>query len=388
MFYLIIVYVLCVTAAILDTAMAKPGSIDSNKDQRRINIATICMLIYIAGFRNTGGSDIWVYGIIYENAPKLGEFFENYKILDDKYYLFGVDKGYVFVNSMMKTLGFTYFGYNFCHSLVCISLMYFCTRKYTNNFGIVILVVLYKLFFYDFFISLRQTITIAVFFFMIGDIEKKHPARYFLLCLCCYWIHAAAIVLFAVYFVRYLKLSKKMIIVLNVIFIPTILLSVLNTPVLKLFEIILSWDIFGTEVIAEKAAGLLETAPESSINWLHTAEYFGMMFLLLVNFDDIKKEYPQSDIIIKMFLCLLPIFTIFRNYEILTRWKDYFTISYGFIFSWLAGINNRRCRKMVLCFVCIWVGIGYFRYIHMFDGGTFKSYFPVRGLVELYNLPF
>ncbi len=388
MFYLLMVFALCVVATILDTAMTKPGRIDSSADQRKINIATICLLIYIAGFRNMGGTDLYVYAIAYNNAPKLGEFFEYYAVLDEKFFLFGLDRGYVFINSFMKTIGFTYYGFNFCHSLFCFILIYIGTRRYTNNFSIVIMVLLYKMFFYDFFVSLRQTITIAIFFCMLGDIEKKHPMRYFLMCLLCYWIHAASIVLFAVYFVRYIKLSKNLITVLNAIFIPTLFISALNLPVLKIFEGVLNWNIFGSEEIVEKATGLITDDPNVGIDWLHTAEYFGMMFLLLLNYDDIKREYPQSDMMIKLFLCLLPIFTIFRNYVILTRWKDYFTISYGFIFSWLAYINNKRSRLTVLLLVIIWTAIGYFRYINVFDGGAFYNYFPIQGLVDFYNLPF
>ncbi|MBR5156071.1 MAG: EpsG family protein [Clostridia bacterium] len=388
MFYLVILFVLCATAIMIDIGMAKPGIPDSSRDQKWLNFATVCLLIYIAGFRNMGGSDFSIYATIYANSPDLKDFFEDYAYLHDHYFLLGIDKGYVFINSLMKTIGFTYFGYNFIHSCVCFLLVYFGTRKYTNNFSIVIMVLLYKMFFYDFFISLRQTITIAVFLSMLGDIEKKHPVRYFLLCIFCYWIHAASIVLFVVYFVRYLKLSQKTIILLNVIFIPTLLLSILNVPVLKIFDTILDWDIFGSDVIAEKAAGLLQGDVETGINWLHTIEYFGMMFLLTLTFDDIKETFPQSDMMIKLFLCLLPIFTLFRNYEILTRWKDYFTISYGFLFSYLAGIQNRRYRRAVMYFVILWVGIGFFRYINVFDEGIFRSYFPVRGMVDLYKRPF
>lgn len=388
MFYLSILFTLCAIALMIDVGMTKPGIPDSNRDQRWLNIATVGLLIYYAGFRNVGGTDFGIYAVIYNNTPKLGEFFENYADLHDKYYLFGMDKGYVFINSLLKTIGFTYFGFNFLHALICFLMLYFGTRKYTNNFSIVIMVILYKMFFYDFFVSLRQTITIAVFFLMLGDIEKKHPVRYFIMCIFCYWIHAAAIVLFAVYFVRYLKLSKNTIIMLNVIFIPTLLISVLNIPVLTVFDAILGMDIFGSEVIAGKAEGLINADETSGINWLHTIEYFGMMFLLMLTYDDIKAEFPQSDMMIKLFLCLLPIFTLFRNYDILTRWKDYFTISYGFILSYIAGIRDRKYRRAVMYFVILWVGFGYFRFIHLFDNGLLENYFPVRGYVDLFNRPF
>ncbi len=388
MFYLVIIFVLCVTATLLDTSMSKSDLKHSTLDQRILNIATICMLIYYAGFRNIGGTDFATYGMIYDNSPGLLDFFKHYKEIDELYYVFGADRGYIFVNSFMKTIGFTYFGYNLCHSLFCIMTIYWCTRKYTDNFSIVIMVILYKMFFYDFCISLRQTITIAIFFYMLNEIENKRAVRYYLLCFLCYWIHAAASVLFVVYFIKDIKLSKNTILIWNAIFLPTLLLSALNIPVLKVFEGMLEWDIFTTDVVADKAARLIGEQAASAINWLHTAEYFLIMLLLILTFDDIQKEYPQSDTMIKLFLCLLPIFTLFRNYEILTRWKDYFTISYGFILSWLAGIKDGNYRRWVVVCVCLWVGFGYFRFINLFDGGVYKYYYPIRGLVELYVRPF
>ncbi len=388
MLYLIIIFVLCTTAVVIDSGMAKPGLNQSTQEQKVLNLAIVCMLIYIAGFRNMGGTDFSVYNIVYNNAPELPDFIKYYESLDDRYFIFGMDRGYIFVNSVMNTLGFSYYGYNLCHSLFCFAMIYFCTRKYTNNFSVVIMVILYKMFFYDFFISLRQTITIAIFFYMLRDIEDEKPIRYYLLCLLCYWIHAAAIVLFVVYFIKNIKLSAKTIIILNIIFLPTLFLSALNVPVLKAFEGILEWENFGSEEIAGKAESLINEEGGMGINWLHTAEYFLIMFLVIWKYDEIVKKYPQADIIIKLFLCLLPIFTLFRNYLILTRWKDYFTITYGFILSYYMEIDDRKYRKWAVWGICLWVGFGYFRYINVFDGGAFYNYFPVRGLVDLWNKPF
>ena len=385
MYYLIVLFAICVIALIIDVGMTKKDTYISTKDQRILNILTGSVIIYFVGFRNMGGTDFSVYSLVYSYSPKFENFFEQYDFLEDQYYLFGMDKGYIFINSIIKSLGFTFFGFNLVHSVFCIGLMYFATRKYTNNYSVVIMIVLYKMFFYDFCVSLRQTITIAIFFAMLKDMEKKHFLRYFLLCFFCYWVHAASIVLFVLYFLRYLKLSKKTIIVLNVIFIPTLALSVFNVPILKIFDVILSWDIFGTENIADKAYNLIEGTAESGINWLHTIEYFLIMFLLITFYDDIASEFPNSDIMIKLFLCLLPIFTLFRNYEILTRWKDYFTISYGFILSYLAGIKNHKYRVEVLLISVLWCGFGFFRFMILFDNGAFMRYMPLRKYVRIFT---
>jgi len=298
MTYLSVLFAICSFAVIIDMGMTKPGIPVSSKDQQKFNILVVAVLIYFAGFRNMGGTDFNVYYRIFSASPYFSEFFDKYDTLQDNYYLYGADQGYIFINSVVKSMGFTYFGYNFIHSLFCIGMMYFCTRKYTNNYSIVIMIVLYKMFFYDFCISLRQTITIALFFCMLTDIENKRPIRYFALCVLCYWIHAAAIILFVVYFIGYVKLSRKKIVLLNVVFIPTILLSIFNVPVLKMFNSILGWDIFATEQIADKASNLITGIGDNGINWIHTIEYFGIMLLLIIFHDEIVKEFPNSEIMI------------------------------------------------------------------------------------------
>jgi len=384
MLYLAVLFALCILALMIDSGMTKVGVIDSNKDQRILDTVLVGLLILCAGLRNTGGTDFQVYARIYAVVPTLGEFIENFDVIYDKYYVYGADKGYLIINSIFKTLGFTYYGYNFMHSLLTISAIYLFTRRFTNNFAMVVMVMMYKMFFYDFFVSLRQTITIAIFMGMLADIEKKHWVRYYIMCCVCYYIHAAASVLFLVYFVRYIKLSKGALLLLNAIFLPTLVLSALNVPVLSIFDYVLDWNVFSSDQIANKASNLLSGTSENGINWLHTIEYFGIMFVMTWFYDDIAEEFPNSEMMIKMFICLLPIFTLFRNYEILTRWKDYFTISYGFIFAYLSGIREKKYQSLIMVVLVLWCGFGYLRYITLFDKGLLKYYIPVYR----YGVPF
>ena len=370
------VFVVCVFAMLFEIKLSEHNRVfESNKQQRIVNIITICILIVVAGMRNVGGTDFNVYRISYNNTPKLLDFFRYFNSIDDRYNVFGMERGYLFCCSLCKTIGLSYYGFIFCHSLFVISVLYFVTREYTNNFTIVIFIFLYKMFFYDVFISMRQTLTIAVFMFMIKDIERQNWKRYYILWFLCYLTHNSSMMLAAVYFVGRLKLSKKMLIRLNIIFIPMIIISYLNLPVLRFLEPILNFNLFSTEKTQEKAANLIMSGNEQeSINWLHTIEYLGIMFFLVKFYDEIKEVFPRSDIMIKMFICLLPIFTLFRNYILLTRIKDYFTISYGFILSYLCMIRQGRFKQLVCLATIGWCGFGYFRYINAFDGGALKNY--------------
>ena len=94
---------------------------------------------------------------------------------------------------------------------------------------------------------------------------------------------------------------------LNIIFLPTLILSAMKLPVLRVFEPILELEIFSTDEVFLKTEQLIMGESLTAINWLHTAEYFLLMALLIFFFYRIKEANPECDTMIKLFLCLLPI---------------------------------------------------------------------------------
>lgn len=382
MFFWISVYAVCVICLTLDCLFVRKydtgvGQMQkSTKDQRIVYLIAIAVLAVIAGMRNVGGTDFGIYRTIYNNVPRLDSFVKYYNSLDDRYVTFGVERAYLFANSFFKTLHFSYYGYIFVQAAFIIFTTYFALRKYTGEFMLVVMVFLYKFYFYNTFISLRQPITIAIFFIMLRFMEKRKILPYMLLALLAFYFHTAAVVLFPLYFLNRVKVTRRLIIVLNAIFLPTLILSAMDVPVLRVFEPILELEIFSTDEIFRKTENLIMGESITAINWLHTAEYFLIMLLLLFFFHRIKEANPECDTMIKLFLCLLPIFTLCRNYEILTRIKDYFTISYGFIISYIAAIQKGKYRFITYVLTALWCGFGFFRFIILFDGGAMLRYKP------------
>ena len=226
--------------------------------------------------------------------------------------------------------------------------------------------------FYDTFISLRQTLTIAIFFVSLRFIENKKIIPYFLCCLLAVSFHNGALILFLVYFINKVKLTKKRLIILNCIFIPTILISILNIPILSYFQGFI--NIFSSETAIEKATNLINASPASGIGILHTFEYLAIMFLVIVNYSKIIKQDKNAEFIIKLFVILLPLFTLFRGYEILTREKDYFLFTYAVILGYLCKMYNKRYSFVIQTVVTIVCFLGFFRYIVIFDDGGLLPY--------------
>lgn len=355
-------------------------------DKKYIEITTVVLLCIISGTRYLlGGTDYYLYNQVYNNLPTIKEFVANFNHLYDYYKTYNFEVGYLFFNSLFKTFGFNYFGFTLIHSIIFYSCLYKGLKRYSYNFNLLILVFLYKMFFYNTFISMRQSIALAIFFVSMHFIEERKFTKYILSCLFAMLFHNSALFLFPLYLIHYIELSKKRIIIANIIFIPTILVSYFNLPVIKLFSFILV--VFKNSIAFDKASKLINGDTFSSIGIFHTFEYLLIMFLIIVYYDKIIKISIHSEFIIKMFLILLPIFTLFRGYEILTRIKDYLTLTYAIILGYLCLMQNKEKRFVVQIGTIIICAYGFFRFILLFDHGAMLPYqsYLLKGIGIFYN---
>lgn len=365
MYFYIGIFIFCTIMFILNNL------IKEQKGKKIFEIVTLILLCIISGTRYyLGGTDYYVYKNMFEVIPTIGNF--NFSTVHDIYGTFGAEKGYLFFCSIIKTVGFNFFGFTLIHSIIFYTCMYIGLKKYTKNFNLLIIIFLYKMFFYDTFISLRQTITIAIFFVSIHFIENKKTVPYFLCCLLAVTFHNGALLLFVIYFINKVKLTKKRLIILNCIFIPTILISMLNIPILASFQNFI--NLFNTETAMQKASNLINSSVTGGISYLYTIEYFIIMFFIIINYSKIIEQDEHSEFIIKLFLILLPLFTMFRGYEILTREKDYFLFTYAIILDYLSRIKNKKYSVLIQTTVIGVCFLGFYRFIVLFDNGGLIPY--------------
>lgn len=366
MFFYVALFIFCVLMLIFNDL------IKEQKQKKIFEIITLIVLCIISGTRYyLGGTDYEIYKNMFEVLPNIFNF--DFSTVHNIYGVFGAEKGYLFFNSIVKTIGFNFFGFTLIHSIIFYTCMYIGLKRYTNNFNLLIIIFLYKMFFYDTFISLRQTMTIAIFFISLRFIENKKIIPYFLLCLLAVTFHNGALILFLVYFINKFQLTKKRLIILNCIFIPTIVISMLNIPILSSFQWFI--DIFNTETATQKASNLINSSVTSGISYLHTIEYFAIMFLVIMNYSKIiNQDNKHAEFIIKIFVILLPLFTLFRGYEILTREKDYFIFSYAIILGYLCKIYNKKYNLIIQMIVTLVCFFGFCRFIILFDNGDMIPY--------------
>lgn len=364
MWFYILLFIFCVIMLVINDQV-------KYEDKKYLEIFTLIILILVSGTRyNLGGTDYYVYKSVYDSIPTLTDFFRSFSNLHSSYLTYGFETGYLFINSFIKSLGFNFYGFTLWHSIFFYVSMYMGLKRYSWNFNLLIIVFLYKLFFYNTFISMRQSITLGIFFLSLKYIEKKQPVKYYALILIAAQFHNAAWILMVVYFINYINISRKKIIALNILFIPTILISHLN--ILAPFNFTIDW--FSNPIAASKASNLVWNESSSSISLLHTIEYFLLMILLIYFYKKIVNKYPQSKFVIKIFLLLLPIFTLFRNYAILTRIKDYFVLTYAVLIDYISRIGNKTKKAYFLIPTIAICAFGFFRFIILFDGGAMIPY--------------
>lgn len=361
------------------------------KNERKvIKLLVLILLIFLSGTRYyMGGSDVFVYENVYNGVPSVGVVL--------RYMLTGVnlgvnenyEVGYLLICSIIKSLHFSYFGFLLVFTCIFYVLMVKGLEEFTPSWSAFFAVFMYKLMFYNTFISIRQGFTMAVFCCSLKYLRDNKPIKYFLCCYIAFLIHRGAIFLFVLYFVRFIPVSKKTVGGIALAFLPTwFIRGFVNIG--GLIDSVIS--IIG---FAQKSEGWAELTEPISI--IHTLECYIVVILVVVFFDKImsNKRKKEATLAIQLFMAAIPIFTLLSNWIVMTRVKDYVVLMYGVLFGYMIDskdncvLTEQEARKrlmyggrmkvsknrifislgiVVLCY------IGMMRYVMVFDGGVLKNF--------------
>lgn len=338
--------------------------------KRRVEIYVVIILALFSGLRyEVGGADYFAYLTIFEQCPDLSVFIRDFNYIDE-YFLISYERGYLLLNSIFKTVGLNYQGLVLFHSLFFFICLYVGLRKYCDCLLLVIFVFLYKMYFWDVFVLLRQSMAVGLFLCSMHLIEEKKPFRYFLMILISITFHRSALILFPLYFLSYIKMKRNYILYANFVFGPTLLLVLIGVDFFSYLAPILE-PLLGEHGMYDNKMGRIVTGAyggENRVNFLNYIEYMVLSVLVFVHYDTIVK-HRSGQFVLKLFLMLVPIFTIFSGNEVVGRFREYFILSYGLILVYLSA--NLLRYKWILYFATILVCfLGYMRFLVRFDNGT------------------
>lgn len=340
-------------------------STNNTKYKKILAITTMIILCVISGTRfNTGGSDYFAYKNIYNNI-KLMPFWKG--IIETSKYS-GFESGFCFYMSVIKLIGFNYYGFTLINSVVFYILFYKVLKKYDYNINFILILFLYKIFFYNTFISLRQPIAILIFWLSLDYLKEKKYIKYFLMCTLAFTFHKAAIILYFVPLVTHFKISKKT----YIIFLVTCLfLYAINFSSIINMKSILDIFFANDQVTMDKAEGYAEVGSGMSVFYIF--ESYLIAILIGLKYNEIYNYDDKSSFFIKLFLCVIPFYTVFSGFAIVTRFKDFFFLAYPILITYIAK-SQKKIAPYIYLFTIIICFYGYIRYLNNFDGGAFLNY--------------
>lgn len=370
MIFNILLFMFCIAMCFLNAI------IKNDNVKKYIEIITLIVLCIISGTRyNIGGSDYGVYKQIFEKSPVL--FKSSIDVSLKVFESIGVEIGYLFFNSIVKTLGFNFYGLTLIHSIFFYTCMYIGLKKYVKNFNFFIIIFLYKLFYYNTFISMRQSIAIAIFFLVFKYIEERKFFKYAFGCILAFLFHNSAIILLPIYFINKLTITKKKYAIIMIVGVIFLILNVTNVLVVNPQNILLK--MFNGNDRAILKLDLYFNASTEDLNIIHSLEFYLIGVIIYIFFDRLSQnteneKYANFKSIIKFYIILVPVFTIFRTWGIVTRIKDYFIFTYAVILYCIIKLNKRKYELLVYVCVIIISFYGYIRFITRFNKGVFLNY--------------
>lgn len=334
--------------------------IASLRQKKIVDFMMFAILCIVSAMHGIGGADWEVYLSAYNRCPDIFEYLRDMKYWHDN--IFNFEYGYLFIISLIKTLGFNFNAYIVIQNIVFYSLMYVGLKRYTRHWGLVLLIFMYKMFIYDTFVSMRQPITIVGLFLIMKYIYERQGFRYFLCATLLFTVHNGALILFPLYLITYFKLTKKRLITLSILFLPTILIA--QSGAFNALNTLMA--------LINQAKGEGYSDSTGTLNIAYTLEYYLLLYFVIKNYNKLI-QLKYGEFMIKIFLVVLPIVTLFSNVLILRRELDYFFVVYGIIGGYLCDVLPKMKFVILTCFILISY-YGFSRYLYNFAQGGMIPY--------------
>ncbi len=334
----------------------------------------IFALAMLSGTRyQLGGYDYRNYEYMFQLAPNLNNFNITDYIKTNG--LIGNDIGWTLINSVTKSLGFNFYGLTVIVAFFFWFSLYFVLKGYMQNINIFVVIAVYKYLLDVSFIYMRQSVAVALFAISLNFILKRKILPYMLIILFAATIHFSAIILFPIYWINKIKITKTRLEWYTFIFSMSFILVILHIDVSSLFSVFSHFiSGSGSQKVSEAAASNLYGDTNILSSALHLAEFLVVDILLIKKFDIIDLNNDKQVLMIKLFMILLPIYSMFSGSPIMVRYGFYFIFTYAVIINLL--ISRIDLSKKIFWFVLLTLisFIGMYKFVISFDDGADYQY--------------
>lgn len=340
---------------------------------RMISIILLIGLCLITGTRYfMGGYDIINYSNFFQTTPTLNVLPLRELLIEKG--IIGGDIGYLLINSFIKTIGFSFFGFTLIVAIFFYSSIYITFKKYINNFTLFLVFFFYKSFLDVTFVYMRQSIAIALFFLSLKYLDNRKFFKYALIIVIASTVHFSAIILLILIPLKQLKITRKILIIYSVILTLSYIITYYNINIVSYIYPFFDFLKGTANMKLESAAGLNSLYESSKTNILHLVEFLVIDAILIYSFDSIDVTDSKKDTAIKLFLCLLPIFSIFAGQEIFIRMKYYLILSYPLVLEYSFVKFDKVKITVIVLVASVLCYFGMLKFAMQFDGGVMLNY--------------
>lgn len=360
--------------SIATLGMIISGIINSRFIRNTLAIAIICMLVFLSGTRyHLGGYDYANYDYMFQNAPTL----DNLHLIEYIRHsgLIGTDIGWTLINSVVKSLGFNFYGLTLFVALFFWFTMFTVLKSYMVNVNVFIVIAMYKYLLDVSFIYMRQSIAVAIFLISLKYILRRQFGNYLILIILAATVHFSAMVLLPIYWICQIKISKRGLILYSICFSLSFLLVIFKVNIASFFSVFS--NIFsgsGSQKITEAASGNLYGEAGILSSTVHLFEFLVIDYFLIKNFDDFNPKDSKKMLIIKLYMILLPIYSIFATSAIMVRYGFYFLFTYAVIIDALVSKKSIVNKIYLYVLIAIVSFAGMYKFVVGFDNGADWEY--------------
>lgn len=355
-------YIILILLALLCAAT----DVSPVKNRIVVTLPFFTFMFVMAAFRDhLGGEDYKMYELYYSHVVGIGDYLKG--LYEPFYRSKTFETGFVILSSMIRSIDFTNGPYVFAFMIAVVSFSIFLPslKEYTPYVYIAILFYLYKAYFWHDFTLARQAIAIALFTFSIRYVLRKAYWKYIVINIVAFSMHHSAIILFPLcFFLNYRFSVRTIIITMSV----AIVLSVLGPTLLEYCT-----QFAGAFGMGERFSRY--AMDKATINPLNFVEIFVILFCALFYRSYYEEKEPYFNIFLNLFIVSSVIIISFSSFEIFARFKEYFVVAYMVLISYMVGhVQSNKIRWLIFAFLSIYVMMGYFRYIIIFDNGHLIPY--------------
>lgn len=305
--------------------------------------AVLCVLLLamLAGWRNMGGRDFFVYQDIYYG------FSLNY---------FSSEMGYALANNIFSGLGFSFNAFLFCYSLTAIAIIVLFLEKHSSYPKLALLIYMGCYFFFYNMVLCRQMLCISLALWIIYWWDRKPVYSLLCLMLGCTFHQSILVLLPFLCAFEFLHRTKG-IRCWVLFFICVIGLAAIFSPEQM---VIFLGKIPGLSFIPQRVLGYLTRADGSYS--LNIVEYIKIIICLPLILFSLKRILRENRMHIWLFMYFVGIVFLMwtRNDEILFRLFAYFDLSLLVLLPFCIKYFVQRCpaRQRGLILTTIYGGVG------------------------------